>query len=257
MKKHIIYLLPLFFISFSQAQSGRVGINTETPQTTLDVAGDLNVSESIYLNDIATSPGTLNQIITSGGANEAAAWTSKEIAFGLDESLIMSSMDSFTDTQGLEFNSSSAGNTNAYSLDDLLDNEKGWMEIPGLKNDITIYKNENRTNLFFQTMVQFVGTNIGSFGCGYFINDNMDDRTQFRLKAVRTDVMFSPTGSFKLFNMNSTIINLPPQEYTIKVACIKRNIGANHRVGIGKPLTNTLNTDMAQSSLNVILLESY
>ncbi|HUH36150.1 MAG TPA: hypothetical protein VL022_09995 [Moheibacter sp.] len=257
MKKHIIYLLPIFFMTLSQAQNGRVGINTEKPQTTLDIAGDVNVSEAIYLNDKASSPGTLNQIITSGGANEAAAWTTKEIALGLDESLMMSSMDSFSDTQGLDFNNSSAGNTQPYNMDELLDPSKGWKELSGLKNDITIYKGENRVNLFFQTMVQFQGDNLASFGCGYFINDNMSNRNQFRLKAVRTDVMLPPTGSFKLFNMNTSIINLAPEAYTIKVACIKRNIGANQSVGIGKALTSALNVDMAQSSLNVIVLEAY
>lgn len=257
MKKHITYILLSCAISFVSAQKKGVGINTENPQTDLDIAGDLNVSQSLYLNDVETSPGKENQILTSGGANEAAAWTDKQIAVGLDESLLMSYMNSFTDRQGVDFDVFSAGHTNPYQPNDLMSSSVGWKEIPGLKSNITLYKSENRINLFFQTMVQFSGHSIGSFACGYFINDNMQNRNEFRLKAVRTDVMFPPSGSFKLFNMNSSIINLPPENYDIKVACIKRNIGLGHKIAIGKPLTNSLNADMSQSSLSVVALESY
>lgn len=257
MKKYIIYTLMSCFMTLGKAQNGRVGINTEKPQTTLDVAGDVNVSQSIYLNDIQPSAGGFNQIITSGGEAEAAAWTDKKIASGLDESLVMSYVDSFTDTKGLEFDGNSTGHTLPYSLNDVLDASKGWKELTGLTNKVTVYKHENRMNLFFQTMVQFVGSTVSSFACGYFVNDNLNNRNQFRLKAVRTDVIFPPNGSFKLFNMNSTIIDLAPEEYEIKVACIKRSIVTNNKVGIGKALTNALNVDMAQSSLNIMLLEAY
>lgn len=253
--KYIIFLFS--FAVICNAQNGKVGINTDAPQTTLDVAGDLNVSQSIYLNGENISAGTTNQLITSGGDSQAASWTSKEIPLGMDSSLTTSYMDSFVATTGIEFDNASAGNTEGYLENALLDSSIGWKEIPELQNDITIYKSENRVNLFLQTMVQFEGNSFASFGCGYFINDNMLERSQFRLKGVRTDVMFTPTGSFKLFNMNTTITNLAPENYTIKVACIKRNISGTNKIGIGKALTDTLNTDMAQSSLSVTVLEAY
>lgn len=238
------------------AQEKKVGINTDSPQTTLDVNGDVNVSGAIYLGGDDLSAGTLNQIVTSGG-EEVASWTNKEIPFGMDMSLKTSFMDSYSDTTGIEFDNNSTGNTNPYDLDDLLNHGVGWEELTGLESSFTVYKNENRLKLFFQTMIQFEGNSLASFGCGYFINDNMQNRNQFRLKGVRTDVMQPPSGSFKLFNMNFTNSNLEPATYTVKIACIKRNIGGINKISIGKPLTNVLNTEMSQSSLNISVLEEY
>lgn len=255
--KKIIYtlLFPIGIVCTAQVKG--VGINTDKPQTTLDVNGDTNVSNSIYLNETNISAGNSLQFITSGGENEPASWTDKAMPQGMDLSLNASYMDSFVDKVGVEFNNASAGNTSPYFVNDILNPSVGWKEIPNLQVSFTISKEENRVNLFFQTMIQFTGSSLGSFACGFFVNDNLSNRTQFRLKGVRTDIMLTPSGSYKLFNINTVVRNLPPEDYTMKVACIKRNVSGTNVVAIGKPLTSALNADMSQSTLNISVLEAY
>lgn len=256
MKKTL--LLSVFSLSIiTFAQEGKVGINTESPQTTLDINGDVNVSNSIYIGGDQISAGTNNQLITSGGENEPVSWTDKKIPFGMDDSFVTSYMNSLIDNNGAYFNNSSLGHTNPYSENDILSPNVGWKELPDLESQFTISKNENRLNLFFQTMVQFQGSTLASFACGYFINDDLQNRNNFRLKGVRTGVLHPPTNSFSLFNMNSTYINLAPETYTVKIACIKRNIDSDNQISIGRPLTNILNNSISQSSLNITVLESY
>lgn len=252
--KKIIYIA---LFSLGIICSAQVGVNTDSPQTTLDINGDLNVSNAIYLNDSNRSAGTQYQFITSGGANEAAKWTDKKMPKDLEGSLSTSFINSFADRVGVQFDNNSAGDTVPYSENELLNHSAGWKEIPGVEVDFEINKTENKVNLFFQTMVQFTGESLGSFACGFFINDNPSNKQSFRLKGVRTDVMMIPSGSYKLFNINSVINNLPPDEYTIKFACIKRNISGNNKIAIGRPLTNVLNNDMTQSSLSISVLEAY
>lgn len=256
MKKSIfISIFSISLISF--AQDGRVGINTDSPQTTLDVDGDVNVSNSIYIGGENISAGTNNQLITSGGESDAASWTDKTIPLGMDISLNTSYMNSYKDSNGIEFDNSSAGNTEPYALNAPLNSSIGWKELTDLESQFTISKSENRVNLFFQTMVQFQGSSLASFACGYFINDDMTNRNNFRLKGVRTGIMLPPSGSFNIFNKNSTTINLAPETYTVKIACIKRNISGDNKISIGKPLTDDLNSYMSESTLNITVLEAY
>ena len=103
MKKLLFPILLFGNIVFSQ-----VGIETDTPQTTLDINGDINVSGSIYIGGENISAGTNNQLITSGGDSAAASWTDKTIPLGMDSSLNTSFMNSYKDSNGVEFNNSSA-----------------------------------------------------------------------------------------------------------------------------------------------------
>lgn len=252
MKKLLFPILLFGNIVFSQ-----VGIETDTPQTTLDIDGDVNVSGSIYIGGENISAGNNNQLITSGGDSAAASWTDKTIPLGMDSSLNTSFMNSYKDSNGVEFDNSSAGHTEPYALNDLLDSSVGWKELTDLESQFTISKSENRVNLFFQTMVQFQGSSLASYACGYFINDDMTNRNNFRLKGVRTGIMLPPSGSFNIFNKNSTTINLAPETYTVKIACIKRNISGDNKISIGKPLTDDLNSYMSESTLNITVLEAY
>ena len=121
MKKLLFPILLFGNIVLSQ-----VGIETDTPQTTLDIDGDVNVSGSIYIGGENISAGNNNQLITSGGESAAASWTDKTIPLGMDSSLNTSFMNSYKDSNGVEFNNSSAGNTNPYTLNAPLSSSIGW-----------------------------------------------------------------------------------------------------------------------------------
>lgn len=51
---------------------GNVGINTTNPQKTLDVNGDVNIQNKIFLNN---STGNNGQVLTSGGPSGSPSWT--------------------------------------------------------------------------------------------------------------------------------------------------------------------------------------
>lgn len=256
MKTIQFIFLTLTVSIYSHAQSGRVGIGTDNPQTTLDVNGDMNISKTIYLGGESPAHGNAGQFIVSGGENAPARWETKQIPGGYGESYSLTSMDSFSDNTGVDFNGSSAGNTNPYNLNDNLSSSVGWKELPGLTNDIIVIQPNNKVNLHLQTMIQLTGGTLASFACGFFLNDLPSNPNIFRLKGVRTDVMIAPSGSYKLFNMNSTLENLPAGQYKLKVACIKRNIENGITLGIGKSVnTGTLSGSMAESTLNVYILE--
>ncbi len=55
---------------------GNVGINTNNPQTTLDVNGDLNIENKLMLNNSAGNPG---QVLISNGSSTAPQW--KDVAY--------------------------------------------------------------------------------------------------------------------------------------------------------------------------------
>src|SRR5690625_7527753 len=119
MKKTIfISIFSISLISF--AQDGRVGINTDSPQTTLDINGDINNSGSIYIGGENISAGNNNQLITSGVDSAAASWTDKTIQLGMDSSLNTSFMNSYKDSNGVVFDNSSAVHTEPYALNYLL-----------------------------------------------------------------------------------------------------------------------------------------
>jgi|SRR5690606_24570503 len=258
MKNKYIFSLVLL-CSFQLSIFGQnVGVGTDNPQATLDVAGELNVARSVHIGGKLPIPGTEGQFIVSGGEESPAEWKSIQIPAGLGESFSLTSMDSFADMVGVSFNGSSAGHTNPYNVNALFNTTVGWKEIPGLSNNIVLYKPDNKINLHLQTMAQITGGTLASFACGFFVNDLAGDDEVYRLKGVRTDVIIAPSGSYKLFNMNATIENLPPGAYTIKTACIKRNIASGITLGIGKALdTTVLSQSMAQSTLNVFTLERY
>ncbi len=52
---------------------GNVGINTNNPQTTLDVNGDINIENKLFLNNSAGSDG---QVLVSSGNSAAPTWRS-------------------------------------------------------------------------------------------------------------------------------------------------------------------------------------
>jgi DhnA family fructose-bisphosphate aldolase class Ia len=75
---------------------------------------------------------------------------------------------------------------------------------------------------------------------------------------VRTDVLLGGEGTYKIFNLNATLTNLTPKNnYSVKVACTKRNLNAG-TLGIGTAVNTTfLNSEMSQSVLTTSVLQPY
>src|SRR5690606_10872433 len=249
----------------------QVGINTENPrpETALDINGNVNITDRIYLGGTDLNSGNDGEdkaSIISGGETDSPEWKKLQIPSGFGESFTMTYMNTYYDAEGVNLVSNGAI---PYDLDqDINETDNDcptgdcWKIITGLNNEFVIYKPGNKINFMFQTTAQINNANLSSFACGLFLNSPSNPDT-FTLKGVRTDVVNgSEVGNYKLFNMNVTLENLPVPggaggtTYKVRVACRGRTIQTDN-FGIGKPVNTTLNSDMAQSTLNVFVLESW
>ena len=244
--KKILFITSVLLAVFGNAQ---VGINTPNPTNMLDVNGDLNVGKELRTGGtdlLKGSAGTAGDIFHNNADLSTNDWKAIKIADG-QGSMSLFSINTVSDKTGISF-SGASGSTNPYSNGDPLTG--GWTVIPGTVDTFSVTNGTNKATFSFQTTVQKTGTNSASFACGVFVND--------ALRAVRTDVLLGDSGAYKIFNLNATLTNLTPQnQYSVKVACIKRAI-AGTVLGIGRAVDATfLNSDMSQSVLTTSILQPY
>lgn len=244
--KKLLFVTSLLLAVATNAQ---VGINTPNPTNMLDVNGDLNIRKELRTGGtdvLKGSAGTAGDIFhnnTDLGAND---WKAIKIADG-QGSMSVFSINTVSDKTGVSF-SGNSGATNPYTDGEAL--AGGWTVIPGTVDTFSVTNGNNKATFSFQTTVQKTGTNSASFACGVFVDN--------ALRAVRTDVLLGDSGAYKIFNLNATLTNLTPKnQYSVKVACIKRAI-AGTTLGIGKAVDTTfLNSDMSQSVLTTSILQPY
>ncbi len=264
MKPQNILYTPLILL-FSIHTIAQVGINTDNPrpEVGLDINGNVNVTDRIYLGGIDLSQqgddGEDKASIVSGGESSSPEWKKLQIPAGFGESFTMTYMNTYYDTTGQDI---ATVDSDPYNMDDLID--ANWKVLTGLNNEFPIYKSGSKANFIFQTTGQITGngsSSSASFACGLFmrIKDSPDG---FKLKGVRTDAVRGAAGSNKIINMNVTLENLPNPGgaggtiYEVRVACRGRNVQTTFAVG--KALNTTfLNQGMAQSTLNVFVLETW
>ncbi|MCD9618719.1 hypothetical protein [Chryseobacterium gleum] len=244
--KKILFVTSLLLAAATNAQ---VGINTPNPTNMLDVNGDLNVGKELRTGGtdlLKGSAGTAGDIFHNNADLSTNDWKAIKIADG-QGSMSLFSINTVSDKTGISF-SGASGSTNPYSNGDPLTG--GWTVIPGTVDTFSVTNGTNKATFSFQTTVQKTGANSASFACGVFVND--------ALRAVRTDVLLGDSGAYKIFNLNATLTNLTPQnQYSVKVACIKRAI-AGTVLGIGRAVDATfLNSDMSQSVLTTSILQPY
>lgn len=246
MKFKLNVLLILLSIISVQAQ---VGIQTQNPKTALDVNGDMNVAGKIYTGGTDSSlgnPGDKNKALTSNGDNEAVSWEEVKIPVGYEGGLYLTSVEALSDRAGLNLTATGFGtyNENA-SL------SGNWIQIPALTRTVSVTHPVNKIHVQLQTTAQINFNGSGSFACGIFMDN--------QLKGVRVDVVSGPIGSYNVFNINTSFDNVPTGNHTFKIACRGRTFSNNSttaRLAIGRAnVPANLGADMAQSSLNLFVLE--
>ncbi|ROH95801.1 hypothetical protein [Chryseobacterium daecheongense] len=246
--KKIFYILPLFS---AVLYSSQVGIKTTTPVNTLDINTDLNVRKEIRTggtNIIKGSPGAAGTIFHNNTELAVNDWKNIKIADG-QGSMSLYSINTVSDQTGAAF-SGANGSTSPYNENAAISSE--WVVLPGTVDTFSITNNTNKVVFTFQTTAQKNGNGASSagFACGIFVDD--------KLRAVRTDVLLGTDGTNKIFNLNATLTNLIPKlNYSVKVACTKRNLNSG-TLGIGTVVnTAYLNAEMAQSVLTTSVLQPY
>lgn len=247
MKKIFIIIISLSSVG-SYAQ---VGINTANPVGTLDINGDLNVRNELRTggtNTVKGNAGTAGMIFHNSSDLTVNDWKNIKIADG-QGSMSIFFINTLIDQSGATFNGSN-GATTPYTEDSVIDNT--WTVLSGTQDTFSISKPINKVVFSFQTTAQKTGNGNSSsgFACGVFLDD--------KLKAVRTDVVLGTDGTYKIFNLNATLTDIVPKNnYSVKVACTKRNINSG-TLGIGFPVnTSFLNAAMAQSVFTTSVLQPY
>lgn len=247
MKK--ILLITNLLVAF--LYNAQVGINTTTPVNMLDVNGDLNARKELRTggtNTVKGSAGAAGTIFHNSSSLTVNDWKSIKVADGLT-SMSLFSMNTLEDKTGVSF-SGNDGATTPYGEGSTI--TSSWLVLTGTSSTFSITNATNKVTFNFQTTAQKTGNGDAStsFACGIFVDD--------KLRAVRTDVIIGGAGTNKIFNLNATLTNLPQKNnYTVKAACIKRNINSN-TLGIGRAVdTNFLNGDMSKSVLTLSVLQPY
>lgn len=246
--KQILLINLLFFGVLLNAQ---VGINTATPVNRLDINGDLNVGKEIRIGASAATKGSSGPkgTLFHNNANlNVNDWKDVKVADGMG-SMSLFSMTTVFDKVGARF-SGNNGSTSPYAED--LDYNTNWTVLTGTVSKFSITNAVNKVTFTFQTTAQKTdNTNASiSFACGIFVDN--------KLKAVRTDVVLGGDGTNKIFNLNATLTNLPQKkDYSVKAACVKRNLNSG-TLGIGRAVNTTfLNEDMSQSVLTISVLQPF
>jgi hypothetical protein len=247
MKK--ILLITNLLVAF--LYNAQVGINTTTPVNMLDINGDLNVRKELRTggtNTVKGSAGAAGTIFHNSSSLTVNDWKSIKVADGLT-SMSLYSMNTLEDKTGVSF-SGNNGATVPYGEGSNI--TSSWSVLTGTSSTFSITNSTNKVTFNFQTTAQKTGNGdtSTSFACGIFVDD--------KLKAVRTDVVIGAAGTNKIFNLNATLTDLTPKNnYTVKAACIKRNINSN-TLGIGRAVDTTyLNADMSKSVLTLSVLQPY
>lgn len=247
MNKIFITILSLFSIGLC----AQVGINTSTPVGTLDINGDLNVKNELRIggtNTVKGDAGAAGTIFHHNANLSVNDWKSIKVADG-QGSMSIFSVNTLTDQTGATF-SGANGLTSPYVENSAIDNT--WTVLSGTQDTFSISSSTNKVVFLFQTTAQKTGNGSSSsgFACGIFLDD--------LLKAVRTDVVLGTDGSYKIFNLNATLSNIVPKNnYSVKVACTKRNLNSG-TLGIGTPVNATyLNAAMANSVFTTSILQPY
>ncbi len=276
MKKKTISFLILVICSLSSfAQTGKTGIATTSPQSVLDVNGDLSIRKKLYIADTNGRPdgGKDGQVLVSQGAGKPAVWKTLRIPDYEASKYYLIFNDSYKDFntaatmtgQGVNFTSAnnqisqitpSTALVEDASITTLTGGTNRFKEIAGLSKIFTVNSTISTTYFLFEAVVQHdnaASSNTTSkYACGIFVDD--------KLKSIRINSFTTPTTSsgFTTHTQIGAVDNLTAGDHTVKVACAKLASTTTTNMGIGVPATTSMtnmNNFMSQSSLKVDVYE--
>jgi len=248
----------LFLSALTQAQ---VGVDTRTPQSSLDVNGDFGLRKRIFLdNNNVESKGTKEQILVSQGEGLPPTWKSLRIPEYEPNKFYLIFNDSFSDQIGIQIapNNNSSVNVSTELIDGALLSDlklKGFNEIPGLAKSFNVNSKSSKVYFQFETVVQqnnstsTNGENI-KYTCGIFVDG--------KLKSARINTIYtsSSASTFLTHTQIGGTSNLTLGSHSINIACAKLS-GSTRDLAIGRNVdaVKNINTFMAQSSLKVDVYE--
>jgi hypothetical protein len=266
MKKTIYYCVALLCCAYAHAQ---VGIDTNVPNSTLDVNGKTTLRKELRVGGTPTlvgNAGLNGQVLVSQGENLSPAWKSINVSFMEEGQYKLINSYLSLDQKGVTTLSNGVAGDNIFTNtvgDDITDTGKGkWEKIEGLENNFTVKNSRNRITYQFQTGIEMkapvatTSQNI-SFTCGVFRGG--------KLVAVRPDKVSTTNNSAKggfqdyIFTLNYTEQNVPLGAQKVEVACRKITTSdVNSQFSIGRNIANTntiSNAFTLESDLKIDIIE--
>ncbi len=263
MKNFFTLFTFLCCLFYSHAQ---VGINTDSPQSNLDVNGDLTLRKELRLGGTPTAvgnPGQYGQVLFSQENSHQPVWKFVDVPFLEEGQIQLKYSYAESDETGIQFPTGAGDNDDISVIGEPLNNT--WTEIPGLQTEIKVKKPVNKVSFFFQSGIEMPNTYDAEssnyyyvrYTCGLFLNDE--------LIAVRADqiegVNNKNAKNQSVFTLSYVMTDLPvADDHVLKVACrkIRTNSGGNYELAIGRSLssgTQIANNFMLSSNLKVDVME--
>ena len=243
----------------------QVGIGTNNPKTTLDVAGDLNLRRELRVGGTASvngNAGTAGQVLVSSGNSAVPTWKSVNTPFASAGDYQLVNTKVLFDRTGINF-SANTNNTPAAYISTLGENisTNGWVQIPGLQTTILVEQEGNTLSLIFQTGVEsnsgastITDNRLVKYMCGVFQNDLL---VAFRGDEI-LDVHRKDANNEGVYTLSYSVDDLPVANHVFKVACRRiQTTAGTYEFAIGRPITSSAisNAFMLQSVIKIELLE--
>lgn len=257
MKKLSLTLLLIGLFIYAKAQ---VGINTESPQTTLDVNGSIQLREDLSIGGssiTAGNSGNYGQVIISQGDGEKPQWKTTNVPFLEEGQYQLINSHSQVDQVGISFPTGGGSGGNTSNAGDPLDGN--WTVISGLNTTINIQNEDNKVSLIYQGGIELSQTSSSNqnikFICAAFFNDTLR-----ALRADQIDAIPNKEKNKSLYTLAYTVLNQPVGTYDVKIACRKISTTTNSlRLAIGRNSegagTQQSNPFMMQSVLKIDVIE--
>lgn len=255
----------LLFCVSSCFAFAQVGIGTNNPKTTLDVAGDLNLRRELRVGGTTSvngNAGIAGQVLVSSGNSTAPTWKSVNTPFASAGDYQLVNTKVLFDRTGINF-AANANNTSASYISTLGENisTNGWIQISGLQTTILVEQENNTLSLVFQTGVEsnsggsdITDNRLVKYMCGVFQNDLL---VAFRGDEL-LDVHRKDANNEGVYTLSYSVDDLPVANHVFKVACRRiQTTAGTYQFAIGTPITSSAisNAFMLQSIIKIELLE--
>lgn len=249
MKKLLFPILLFGNIVFSQ-----VGIETDTPQTTLDINGSIQLRSDLKVNGSDSTEGdtgSKGQALVSQGEGQPAVWKDVLVPFLEENQYQLINSHAKIDNTGISFPTGPGDGVKTNQIDDELDSN--WMILQDLNSEITVENPDNKISLIFQSGVELSRTTLENqnirYICAVFFNG--------KLKAMRSnqiDAIPNKQKNQSMITLAYNIFNLAPGDYEVQVGCRKVSTTNNYlRLAIGRPSEGSGNAQTNNFSMQSFL----
>lgn len=217
MKYSILFVYLLLNTLTTNAQ---VGINTDNPQTALDVNGSIQLRNELSVrgnNSTDGLSGNFGQVIISEGASNTPKWKNTKVPFLENGQYQLINSHSQIDLSGISFPVEAGAGGNISNTGESLNSN--WTVIEGLNTTINVNNTANKISLIFQAGVELSQTSSSNqnvkFICAAFFNNTLRV-----LRADQIDAIANKQKNQSLYKLAYTVLDLPLDTYDVKMAFV-------------------------------------